>query len=638
MRGHSGDDKLRYFNFELADWLRLSVFCFSYFLLGHLSTSAFLQPLAMNRHPYFFCIADLYRDQVQPASSSFLFVCCCQGAPMAAKLRCLVSKNKRRYQEDGFDLDLSYICPNIIAMGFPAEKLEGVYRNHIDDVVRKSMLTWLLLTWSNVFLHPGEKGQRMTVSTFYSILFLLNAHRISTSVFMEKKHSNHYKIYNLCKCRCYNAARFGNRVARYPFRDHHPPCLELMKPFCEDVDQWLNAGPNNVVAIHCKAGKGRTGVMICAYLLYISRFQTADEALHFYGQQRTIDMNGVTIPSQRRYVDYFGQLVRDQFHYSTVRMALRCIEILNSPIMDKGGGFNPCFVVHCDKREIAKCFPTEPSPRMSNRIVIMLPAHCIISGDVHVVCFNKPNRLQKKERLFHFWFNTFFLSTSESAISWRDYCSTLGYSFGEENVDDIDSPLHELKLNIGELDAVKCKAQKLLTENFQVVVSMQRCADLDSEFSTNSSCPSMPTLVTQKDSLSSVSDESDMSSTSAEQDEEWNLENNKNIQANKSDEKISSHQLAVGRHGDDTIASGREHPAAREDSTSSSCSSTSKSLEPCQAPQAPLLVKGDGNGSGTVSAATNDAAHAVVSSRQFGGVLVDEPDTSSTYLNVLVAR
>jgi hypothetical protein len=80
------------------------------------------------------------------------------------ELRLLVSKEKRRYQHEGtlntvffyrvagYDLDLSYISPRVIAMGYPSQGYERLFRNPMDSVTS----------------------------------------------FLNLKHQDHFRVYNLC--------------------------------------------------------------------------------------------------------------------------------------------------------------------------------------------------------------------------------------------------------------------------------------------------------------------------------------------------------------------------------------------------------------------------------------------------------
>jgi phosphatidylinositol-3,4,5-trisphosphate 3-phosphatase/dual-specificity protein phosphatase PTEN len=49
-------------------------------------------------------------------------------------LKTLISKNKSRFIDRKYNLDLSYITPRIIAMAFPGEGFYGLIHNDINDV------------------------------------------------------------------------------------------------------------------------------------------------------------------------------------------------------------------------------------------------------------------------------------------------------------------------------------------------------------------------------------------------------------------------------------------------------------------------------------------------------------------------
>ncbi|KAF8507851.1 hypothetical protein BU17DRAFT_78047 [Hysterangium stoloniferum] len=144
---------------------------------------------------------------------------------MTNYLRKLVSGNKARFKDDELDLelDLVYVTDQVIIMGFPAEGLESLYRNRREDAKK----------------------------------------------FLEHRHKDNYWIFNFCPLseNLYDGATFNGRISRYPFPDHHAPPLSMLPLAAREMRLWLEDSADRVAVLHCKAGKGRSGTLACAYLL-----------------------------------------------------------------------------------------------------------------------------------------------------------------------------------------------------------------------------------------------------------------------------------------------------------------------------------------------------------------------------------
>mmetsp|Transcript_6184 Transcript_6184/g.3491 ORF Transcript_6184/g.3491 Transcript_6184/m.3491 type:complete len:88 (-) Transcript_6184:488-751(-) len=87
------------------------------------------------------------------------------------------------------------------------------------------------------------------------------------------------------------------------------------------MDEWLLSHPENVAVVNCLAGKGRTGTVICCYLIYTKVCYQPYEAFDIFSAGRFFNGKGVQQPSQRRYVNYFSNLMRiPQFSTCGIRL------------------------------------------------------------------------------------------------------------------------------------------------------------------------------------------------------------------------------------------------------------------------------------------------------------------------------
>lgn len=229
--------------------------------------------------------------------------------------------------------------------------------------------------------------------------------------FLDTRHGDNYKVYNLCSERQYEPSVFHGRACRYPFDDHNCPPLSLIYECCQDLSDFLKADDKNVVALHCKAGKGRTGLMICCFLLWNNDWDTAESALSFYGAARTHNQKGVTIPSQIRYVNYFDRALHRSVGPTNVvppqkLLMLQGLVLRNFPSQAAGAEASVKIRAHGKTTVPSTVLAWKGAPGIISSqknicdLSLALPT-LPLRGDIHV-------RVDTKSGSFMFWFNTFF--------------------------------------------------------------------------------------------------------------------------------------------------------------------------------------------------------------------------------------
>lgn len=126
-------------------------------------------------------------------------------------------------------------------MAYPAEGLESVYRNKITDV----------------------------------------------SAFLKKYHKDKYLVVN-CSNRKYDYKYFDNNVLDMYWPNHYPcPFDEFAKTILKTVN-FLIENKENVVAVHCLAGKGRTGSLVNSVLYVSGKYKSIKEINDLYLSRRAV--------------------------------------------------------------------------------------------------------------------------------------------------------------------------------------------------------------------------------------------------------------------------------------------------------------------------------------------------------------
>lgn len=189
-----------------------------------------------------------------------------------AMLRAQLSGDRKRFKEDGFDLDLAYVTNQIIAMSDIAIGYDAILHNPLKKIAK----------------------------------------------FFNSRHGNKYLILNTKEIQDYPIDKLFHRHVHFPIPKDGVPTLDALMTLCRILNGFLSADPEHILAIHSRHGQGRVGLVLSALIIYRSVFTAAEKVsvasvVSYIESQRVqrdrtdmANLQTLDSASQWRFLEYFA--------------------------------------------------------------------------------------------------------------------------------------------------------------------------------------------------------------------------------------------------------------------------------------------------------------------------------------------
>ncbi|XP_044036467.1 tensin-2-like isoform X3 [Siniperca chuatsi] len=263
--------------------------------------------------------------------------------------------------ERHYDFDLTYITERIISVFFMPDLEEQRYRRNLQEVA--SML--------------------------------------------KSKHQDRFLLLNLSEKR-HDITRLNPKVQDYGWPDLHAPPLDRICAVCKAMETWLISDPNNVVVLHCKGNKGKTGVIVAAYMHYSKISAGADQALTTLAMRKFCEdkVSSSLQPSQNRYIYYFSGLLSSTIKMNSSPLFLHQILIPSLPNFQAGGGFYPFLKIYQSLQLVYTSGIYDPQSSRARKLCVTMEPALLLKGDIMVKCYHRRSRAAEREVVFRVQFHT----------------------------------------------------------------------------------------------------------------------------------------------------------------------------------------------------------------------------------------